>query len=185
MVGGKWTTFRAFAQQASDLVLAELGAERRVDTKTLAIGGGAGFTGVEALIRALRQSFGITETRAAHLVDLYGCRATEVMTHCAAAANDTPLADDLEITAAELTWLIQNEEVVHLSDIVLRRTPLAITGRIDRSLLEAIAAIAAAELGWSAETTRRECRTLEADLSEYHGVTPRTLTMRTETRSRK
>jgi glycerol-3-phosphate dehydrogenase len=42
MVGGKWTTFRAFAEEV-DLVLADLGQPRRASTRDLAIGGGAGF----------------------------------------------------------------------------------------------------------------------------------------------
>ena len=183
MIGGKWTTFRAFAEQASDLVLAELGVSRGVETSGLAIGGGAGFPGDAALRQSLRQGFGISEARAAHLADLYGTRAERVMVHCAAADDDQPLTPDLEITAAEIGWLVRNEAVVRLSDIILRRTPLAITGRIDRALMEAVAGIVAAVLGWSAEETRRQCEALTAELEDYHGVSPRTLDQRTQNRS--
>ncbi|MCP6401387.1 glycerol-3-phosphate dehydrogenase, partial [Klebsiella pneumoniae] len=54
MVGGKWTTFRAFAEQTADAVLAELGTPRRQSTLELPIGGGAGFPrDAEALVSAL------------------------------------------------------------------------------------------------------------------------------------
>src|SRR5690606_4943950 len=43
MIGGKWTTFRAFAEQATDAVLAELGQPRIRGTLDLQIGGGANF----------------------------------------------------------------------------------------------------------------------------------------------
>ncbi|WP_121067553.1 glycerol-3-phosphate dehydrogenase/oxidase [Chachezhania antarctica] len=183
MIGGKWTTFRAFATETSDMVLAELGTERQVDTRDLAIGGGRDFRGAAPLAQALVDHFGISGPRAAHLVDLYGSRADDVMAYCAAATGDHPLARDLQMTSAEIAWLIRHEQVVHLSDIVLRRTPLAITGRIDRALVDAIASIAAAELGWSDDETHAQCAALVAELDAYHGVSPRTLDQRTQNRS--
>lgn len=38
MIGGKWTTFRAFAEQAADRLLADLGRARRTSTAELHIG---------------------------------------------------------------------------------------------------------------------------------------------------
>ena len=43
LVGGKWTTFRGFAEEVADDLLRRLGRDRRVDTKRCAIGGGAGY----------------------------------------------------------------------------------------------------------------------------------------------
>ena len=42
---------------------------------------------------------------------------------------------------------------MHLADIVMRRTTLAITGALTARDLDAIAAVAAAALGWNAERT--------------------------------
>jgi len=39
LVGGKWTTFRAFAEQVADKIFAELGRQRRANSRDLAIGG--------------------------------------------------------------------------------------------------------------------------------------------------
>src|SRR5262249_21846286 len=38
LIGGKWTTFRAFSEQVTDKILESLKASRRVDTKRIAIG---------------------------------------------------------------------------------------------------------------------------------------------------
>jgi glycerol-3-phosphate dehydrogenase len=43
LVGGKWTSFRAFAEQITDKALAFLGVERKKHTHDLPIGGGRGF----------------------------------------------------------------------------------------------------------------------------------------------
>ncbi len=40
LVGGKWTSFRAFSEQVTDRVLAFLGQTRKIDTKVLPIGAG-------------------------------------------------------------------------------------------------------------------------------------------------
>ena len=43
LVGGKWTSFRAFSEQVTDKALGYLGLKRQKDTRTLPIGGGRGF----------------------------------------------------------------------------------------------------------------------------------------------
>src|SRR5512147_2738142 len=43
LVGGKWTSFRAFSEQVTDKVLAYLELPRQKDTRSLAIGGGRGY----------------------------------------------------------------------------------------------------------------------------------------------
>src|SRR5690606_10062752 len=73
MVGGKWTTFRAFAEQAADAVLAELGQRRVRDTLNLPIGGGLGFPREgEALGAHLTREYSIAPERASYLADAYG-----------------------------------------------------------------------------------------------------------------
>ncbi|MBK8417656.1 hypothetical protein [Candidatus Villigracilis saccharophilus] len=43
LVGGKWTSFRAFSEQVTDKVLAFLGKSRQKYTTDLPIGGGRGY----------------------------------------------------------------------------------------------------------------------------------------------
>src|SRR5690606_26662845 len=43
LIGGKWTTFRAFSEQAADLALKRLGLPRKVSTAQRRFGGGKDF----------------------------------------------------------------------------------------------------------------------------------------------
>lgn len=181
MVGGKWTTFRAFAEQAADAVLAELGRPRRRETLSLAIGGGASFPAEPgALARSLAARHGITQGRAAHLAELYGTRAEDVLRFCAGRRDDVPLAPGIETTAAEIAFLARSEFVHGLADILLRRTPLAIRGDVSVVLVERVAAVLAAVLGWTDDRRRREVERFVADLGDFHGVSRETLATRSE-----
>jgi glycerol-3-phosphate dehydrogenase len=183
MIGGKWTTFRAFAEDTADAVLDELGRPRVTDTLGLAIGGGDGYSEPEHLAAEVVQSFGVTPQRAARLVDMYGTRAAEVMAFCAARADDAPLDVGTELTAAEIAFLVQREHAVRLDDLVLRRTSTAITGDVDTGLIEAIASVAGGELGWDDVRRHAEIERLVADLDTYHGVNRATLDHRTKERT--
>ena len=83
LVGGKWTTFRAFGAQAADQALAILGKPRSNGTESRRIGGGVGFptdaAGQEALTAGLAAEFGVPRERAAHAVSLYGTNAGRVL----------------------------------------------------------------------------------------------------------
>lgn len=171
MVGGKWTTFRAFAQQTGDEVLKELGRTRTVSTQTRAIGGGAGFSedGVP-LITELCQTYGITDARANHLVDLYGTRARAVLDFTAGYADDHPLLPDCPYSTAEIAFLATQEHVTSLSDIVLRRTDIAITGQVTVVLIEQIAIVLARELSCTDKDIKHQQQALIAELQSFHGV---------------
>lgn len=179
MVGGKWTTFRAFAEQAADEVMSELGHERRLETLDLPIGGGDGYQADGAeLVRELVQDHGIGSERATHLVDVYGTKARDVVAFCSALQSDEQLAPVTRMTRGEVAYLVDREAVVHLSDLILRRTPLAITGVISRDLISAIADIAARELGWTAARREEEINSLVGELGDFYGVSPQMLEQR-------
>lgn len=171
MVGGKWTTFRAFAEQAADAVLAELSHQRQTGTLSLSIGGGAGFPGQPGALEAmLVERGGVDAARAAHLADVYGTRAEEVLAFCRKRADDRPIRGSCQFTAAEIAFLARNEFVQSLGDVLLRRTPLSIRGEVSMALIVKVAAIMAAELGWDEARTTREIDTFTGDLANYHGV---------------
>ncbi len=183
MVGGKWTTFRAFAEQTADAVLAELGRPRVTGTLTLSIGGGAGFPEDSTdLVRQLATRHAVAATRAAYLVDAYGTRADAVLRFCKERGDDVPLDGLGMTTAAEIVFLIRHEAAVGLGDILLRRTPLAIRGEISTTIVERVAAIFAAEFGWSRERMLSETAAFTADLEDYHGVTRDMLEQRAQER---
>jgi len=171
LVGGKWTTFRGFAEEVADGLLARLGRSRRVSTQGLAIGGGRDFpadaTARENWLSAVTAETGASSARAEILLARYGTTARAVLAH-EAGRQAEPLADAPDYTPAEIDWLARNERVVHLADIVMRRTALAITGRLSRRALEQTADIAAAALGWDAGRRENELEATSKELAQRH-----------------
>jgi glycerol-3-phosphate dehydrogenase len=165
MVGGKWTTFRAFAEQTTDAVLHSLGRPRQCSTRDAPIGGGRNFD--DGVVEKLKAN-GLLKGRAHHLAGIYGSRALEVAAYCCR-NTDAALADS-ELTSGEVAFLVQVEMARRLPDILQRRLPLAIRGQLNRRLIEAVAGVLAQQLGWSGDRTDVEVETFIADLSSYHGV---------------
>ena len=125
LIGGKWTSFRAFSEQVTDRALAFIRQTRKVDTKTLPIGAG-------------KDAF--------------------------------PLKTDPNYTALEIDIMAKREKIVHLDDLVLRRTLLAYLGQLNHSLVEELSNTLGDSLGWDESKKKSEVtRTLEI-LADLHGV---------------
>jgi glycerol-3-phosphate dehydrogenase len=156
LVGGKWTTYRACAAQIADAVLGELGVARREDTKSLPIGGGADYpvkeTEREAIATRLAAESGLAPDRAKLLLARYGMTAFEIGR--AARGAFTPLDGAEDYSVEEIRWIIANERVTRLDDLILRRTLIAFDGRAGVRVARALAAILAEALGW--DDARRE-----------------------------
>ncbi|OBQ92528.1 glycerol-3-phosphate dehydrogenase/oxidase [Mesorhizobium sp. WSM3864] len=171
LVGGKWTTFRGFAEEVADMLLSRLGQPRRISTQSLAIGGGRDFPADAAAhaswISAITAETGASPARAEKLLDRYGTTARLILAHEAEQQTES-LAGASDYTLAEIDWLARNENVAHLVDIVMRRTALAITGRLSRGNLEQIADAAAAALGWDAGQREKELEATSKELTERH-----------------
>lgn len=173
LVGGKWTSFRAFAEQITDKALAFLGVERKKHTHDLPIGGGRGFPLTaderEKFINRVAAWTGLPKERLTTLLERYGARAEAVADFLNRAA-DAPLASLPEFSKREITFLAQYEKVKHLDDLLLRRTMLAMLGRVTKENLFEIADVLAATLGWSdAQKTAEAERALRL-LADRHGV---------------
>jgi glycerol-3-phosphate dehydrogenase len=63
-----------------------------------------------------------------------------------------------------------NERVVHLDDVVLRRTLMGLLGQATRPLLEELAAVMAPVLGWSRADADSEVERTVQLLERVHGV---------------
>jgi glycerol-3-phosphate dehydrogenase len=125
LIGGKWTSFRAFSEQVTDRALAFLGQPRKVDTKTLPIGAG-------------KDAFA--------------------------------LKTDPIYTRAEIASMAEREKIVHLDDLILRRTLLAFLGHLTRPLVVELSIALGDCLGWDGAQKKAEVvRTLEI-LADRHGV---------------
>ncbi|MDQ0895350.1 glycerol-3-phosphate dehydrogenase/oxidase [Agromyces ramosus] len=171
LVGGKWTTFRALAEHLADEVLELLGRARTVSTRGLAIGGGARYPATDDARRVWLASHGdeVGRDRAAQLLERYGTRA-EVFLSQIEGETDAPLVNHHGYSVLEVRWLARTERVVHLADLVLRRTSMAFTGSITTPLLDELATLVGDELGWDAERRRAEVAATRTLLLERHGV---------------
>jgi glycerol-3-phosphate dehydrogenase len=120
LVGGKWTTFRAFAEQVADKLFVQLGRTRCAHSRDLAIGG------------------------------------REPEPNCA--------------DPAALRKILATEAVVHLDDLLLRRTPLALYGFLNRVNFDQFADLASSTLRWGPPRLAEEkARTLRL-LTDRHGI---------------
>ncbi|HEY9011016.1 MAG TPA: glycerol-3-phosphate dehydrogenase/oxidase [Devosia sp.] len=180
LVGGKWTTFRAFGEQAADRALALLGVERTIRTAERSIGGGVGFPYREAdraaLVATVAADAGVTLARATHAVDHYGTAALEVLAFCA--GQEDRVIDGTNYTEAELRHLIRNEFARTLGDLLQRRTSIAITGALTSGGISRAAAILADELGWSSTFAAEHEAAFRERLARDHGLGQAILTER-------
>jgi glycerol-3-phosphate dehydrogenase len=125
LVGGKWTSFRAFSEQATDRALAFLGLPRKADTKSLPIGAGKDAVAIKT---------------------------------------------DPNYTHGEIAEMAKREKIVHLDDLLLRRTLLGYLGQLTRPLVEELVTALGDSLGWDGLRKKAEvARALEI-LADRHGI---------------
>lgn len=173
LVGGKWTSFRAFAEQVTDKSLAHLGLTRQKSTADLPIGGGRGFPLTaeerEKFINRVAAWTGLPKERLAVLLERYGTRAEAVADFLNRGA-DAPLASLPAYSKRELMFLAQHEKVEHLDDLLLRRTMLAMLGRVTKENLAEVADVLASALAWNEEKKQAEVERTARLLADRHGV---------------
>ena len=171
LVGGKWTTFRALGEHLANEVLAALGAPRTVSTAGLAIGGGADFplsTDAEQEWAA-RYGAGLSTERTLALLARYGTKARGVIGFLKE-RGDARLQSSSEYSAPEIEYLATQEHVVHLTDILLRRTTVAFRGVLTRELALEIGDILAGALNWTPARHAEELAEASRELSDSHGL---------------
>jgi len=173
LIGGKWTTFRAFSEQVTDKVLMYLNLVRRYSTEDLPIGGGKKYPHTQTerqdwLIR-LQSSTGLSIDRLENILNRYGSRA-EVIARYIIDGDDRPLTCLTDFSVREVSYIVLNERVIHLDDFILRRSLLAMLGMLTASNIEELALIIKDALGWSNDQCQREVRRTLDILSEQHGI---------------
>jgi len=173
LVGGKWTSYRAFGEQVADKVLGVLGKSRRADTLKSAIGGGkeyplVGLAQIE-YIKQVAEDTGLGDLIPKHLFERYGTRALEIARFVKATSAEA-LQSLPGWTRGEVQFLVECEKAVHVDDLLIRRSTLAWLGNVTRPMVQEMAEIMGASLGWNVAQVQAEVeRTLKV-LKEYHGV---------------
>lgn len=173
LIGGKWTTFRVFGEEITDVVLKRLGRKRRCRTTDLCIGGGRDFPPVgkdqqrwmDTVLGDMTMDRQVFE----RLVERYGSRAIDVARFCQA-EKDAPLNAVPTYSQREIEFLIRNENVRSLSDIVLRRTAIGLEGGISQNLIDEIGGLMATVLGWSNADLDRHKSLLTEEMGKKHSI---------------
>jgi glycerol-3-phosphate dehydrogenase len=161
LIGGKWTTFRAFAEQVADQVLVRLGLARRRSSEHLPIGGGVEFPADgerrAAWVRRVAKATGLAEVRVEVLLDRYGVDA-EAYAAGASAEAERPFRSLPSYTVGEIERIARDDYVEHLEDLVCRRSTIALLGEAREESLRELAGIAGRVLGWDAARREDEVR---------------------------
>jgi glycerol-3-phosphate dehydrogenase len=173
LVGGKWTTFRAFSEQATDKALAYLDLPRKKDTKSLPIGGGRGYPAdpqeLRRQIESLSAWTGVTRERLVTLFQRYGTRAEAIATFMNGGTDQIPRTLP-DYSRREINFLIQREKIQHLDDFLLRRSMLGMQGRVTREMIDELALMFANTLGWHREQIHAEVTRTLSIFADRHGV---------------
>jgi glycerol-3-phosphate dehydrogenase len=173
LVGGKWTSFRAFSEQTTDKSLAHLGMTRKKSTADLPIGGGRGFTRDEKerkrQLEAISAWTGLSMERVNALYERYGTRV-ESMSEFIKRDSDEMLQFLPEYSRREIEFLARHEKVIHLDDLILRRTMTAMLGRLTRAAVDELSGILMNALNWTGEQRKTETARALSILADRHGV---------------
>ncbi len=173
LVGGKWTSFRAFSEQVTDKALAFLGRRRQKDTRSLPIGGGRAYprtaSQAQTWVQGLAAWTGLPRESVQVLFERYGTRA-EALALFMARQPDEPLRTLPDYSRREIAYLALHEKVVHLDDLLLRRSMLAMLGRLTRPAVDEIAALLASSLQWDESRKQAEVARTREILATRHGV---------------
>lgn len=174
LIGGKWTTHRAFAEQVTDTVLERLSQPRQVSTRQLPIGGGRDYphtgAGKTQWLERTQERTGLDKTRLLTLFERYGTGAEQIAKFIAS-GNDSLLKHHPNYSRREIMFLVQNEQVVRLTDLLLRRTLLGMMGEVTYELVVELADIVKEVVGgFPAGATTDEINHTLAYLAHKHNV---------------
>jgi glycerol-3-phosphate dehydrogenase len=173
LVGGKWTSWRAFSEQVTDKCLAHLGRARRTKTNALSIGGGRDYPATpedrERYMARLTDASSGREERAQELFEQFGTRSMEVARFIAA-GEDEPVRALPNHSRREIGFIATQEKVVHLDDLLLRRTKLAMLGQLTLDTVREIADSLAVFLDWSENRKETEIARARDILKDKHQV---------------
>lgn len=171
LIGGKWTTWRAFSEEAANQALRDLGKTRRTDTKDVAIGGGRNYPQNEQerqlYLQDLQRKTELSIEELGRLLDRYGTYAERVAIFVSQ-ANDAPLAALPEYSKREIMFLAQEEKVETVRDILQRRSLMAMLGHAKPALIEELAGIVGQSLGWDKKRIAEEIQSTRAYLDKKH-----------------
>ena len=150
ILGGKWTTYRAMAEDTINAVQDVLGVSRTPGfTRRHRLAGGEAYT--PGQWKVLASEHNLTEATARHLSEKFGSEAFAVV--AIAAENPElkqPLISGAPAIQAEIVYCARHEMAVTIEDVLARRTGLQFfSWKLAVEAAPVVAEHMARELGWS------------------------------------
>ncbi|MFV0425600.1 MAG: FAD-dependent oxidoreductase [Beutenbergiaceae bacterium] len=158
IAGGKLTTYRVMAADAVDFALGDDAEHAPSITDRVPLAGAVGFPGARRKAREWAQRFGWDKERMDHLLHRYGGQVADLVGMVTEQPHlAKPLAHAPDYLRVEIAFAATHEQVLHLEDVLLRRT------RLDYEIadgglaaLDEIADIVATHLGWDDQRVKAE-----------------------------
>ena len=159
LIGGKWTTYRAFSEKVSDAILDRMEIERTRSTKNYRVGGGKEYPRneeeKELLLSKLALQSSIPKDRLVILFARYGTK-TKIMLQNIEPQDDPHLPHYADMSVHEIQHIVNSEDVIHLDDFILRRSMLGKLGRVTAEGLEELGYLIGKTLEWDDVKIREE-----------------------------
>jgi len=185
--GGKWSTYRAMAEELIDKVIAfkgkPLAHATECITKELKLLGGKGYHPL--LHVQLVQNYQVSEAVARHLCHAYGSAAFVVCELAKPIQRTTSsmgvptdggahvgrlLVPDYPYIEAEVVYSCRHEMAMTVKDMLTTRMRLAyLNSEAAKQVIPKVAAIMAKELGWSKRETDRQIKWAKEYIGDFGG----------------
>lgn len=164
IAGGKWTTYRAMAEETVNTAVEVFGLQDKVNgpcrTEELRLVGSDGWS--PTMFIGLIQRFGLDTDVATQLSDNYGDRAWTVCALAQPTGEQWPLhgvrlSPNYSYLEAEVLYATRHEYACTAVDVLARRTRLAfVNAQAALSALPRVIEIMSEELGWDRARQRQE-----------------------------
>ena len=149
ITGGKFTTYRAMAEEVVDLITRREGRFTRCITTTIRLGV-SDLAHLSEAVRSRCAVMGMPPEVAASLVLSYGDRAPAVLDLAEQMELTQPVSEGLPYLQAELVWAARTEMAGTVADLLSRRTRLGVEDQMaGTDKIDLLAPLVAPELGIS------------------------------------
>jgi glycerol-3-phosphate dehydrogenase len=168
IMGGKWTTYRAMAEDAINAVQKHLGSAVTPSlTRSHLLSGSAGYSA--DYWQSLANGYHLSEQTARHLAAKFGTNAPNVLElQNENAELAKPILEDLAPIRAEVVHCVRHEMALTIEDILFRRLGVQLYSW--RSAIHAapvVSAILGDELGWSDNVVASATREYVTSINRY------------------
>jgi glycerol-3-phosphate dehydrogenase len=155
IMGGKWTTHRAMAEDTIDRVQQVLGSTRAISqTRNYVLYGGKGFT--DDYWNTLCRQYRVSERTAHHLAAKFGTAAEKILALGSEnAALLDPILEGRPEIKAEVVYAVRHEMAATVEDVLARRIGMQLYSWRDAiQAAPVVGALIAEELSWTSSFTR-------------------------------